>query len=369
MSAIYFPFLSCFIGFVLYVVFPHFFFSNDVDFSSNFRETYFLFNLSILILIFLFFVIKKISFSYVAEMPFNKSNFLLLLLLFSIFFKCFVFFLNLKTGLFFSGERFTFLPLTFLTLVDFFSIAAIIAFECQQPNKRLFLFTILLIIKFCEMFFIDGSRRGLLFALIPFFIYFSRKSVSSFLSISLVASSTLIFLLYFGSFRNETSWAISSFNYEFFISQIQHLDFINIYQAANQVHLSELFNLNGITFIKPFLLGMLSLLELQAPPTAILVANNIYGLDNMSINPGLFGEVFLNFGSFFILFIPFLFLYLSLISFLLNFSAKSYIAISYLSSSLFLLWRGQWESNVYLIFTVFLAYIFVRISKSFNRSV
>lgn len=352
--------LSCILGFVLYVVAPPLIdlIYNDTYLEGEFATSYFLFyTCSILLFAFTFFLLFSRKFAcrfFVVETFYSFVAIVFLV-------KATCIAIDIPTGVYFSGERNRFLPLAITSIVDIMFLTALIHLE-RSPlyrNSGLFLAGIFILFRFVEMVYIDGSRRGLLFAIWPFLFYACIK-LPLIYSIFLGAFSVFLVsvgLIVYGYIRNGG-------RLDEIVFDVKYLDFFNIYQANIEVYnymvsMASHENIyNGITYLKIFLVGMLNFFDLRSSPVSVFVADVIYGRPEMTINPGMFGEALVNFGIYYYLaLLPICFYFIFMVICSLQ-MGKSAFSTMLLSASSFLIWRGQFESCVYLIIPVFLNLIF-----------
>jgi hypothetical protein len=103
---------------------------------------------------------------------------------------------------------------------------------------------------------------------------------------------------------------------------------------------------------------MFNTFDIPSSPVSVFVADVIYGRPEMTINPGLFGEALLNFGTYYNLALLPLVFYFVLIAVCSSQMKKSAFSTMLLAASSFLIWRGQFESCVYLTLPVLFNLIF-----------
>jgi hypothetical protein len=352
--------ISCAFGFVLYVVVPPFIdlIYNDTYLEGEFSSSYHLFYTCVISLFTFIFLLlrRRFTFHFLAVESFYSFVGILFLV------KAICIAIDIPTGVYFTGERNRLLPLGIASIVDIMFLTAFIHLERSDryKNRGLFLAVIFILFRFVEMFYVDGSRRGLLFAIWPFLFYAYIKlpfMVSIFLG-AFIILFTLVGLTVYGAIRNGGNLS------DGYSLDIQYLDFFNIYQANLEVHnyiismAGDANVYNGVTYLKVFFVGMFNAFDIPSSPVSVFVADVVYDRPEMTINPGMFGEALVNFGIYYclaLLPLGLYFFYISVCSFHMK---KSAFSIMLLAASSFLIWRGQFESCIYITLPVFLNMIF-----------
>lgn len=351
----------------------YYIFSEDNNFSW-FPYLYLGFNFSVLSIGFLI-LSSNLNTENINFIPQKKiiHKFLWSLLYLLIFIKIIIFLMDLPGGLYFSGSRVRTAPLWLSSIVDYFFVAALILVELLSTSSfnKISLFVLFFLERAATTMLIDGSRRGLLIAILPIIFYLwnlrlFRKEREFYWKLILVSSIGCFFMFL-------QMWQVVRAGGDIsFLINFKDTDFNFIYEAAAMVFEYDFSNgtHDGITYIKPILFGLSSLFFDPKPPVSVFTANIIYGIPamDMTINPGIFGEAIINFGQQ-LAAISFVFLaiYLVYIKYVNEITFPSYIAISQLMGSLFLIWRGQFEQCFYLalppLMCVFALCLFARFRK------
>jgi hypothetical protein len=363
-KVVFYQVAACLTGYFFYVVIPFALYDGFID--AVFISSYISFYTSSIIV----FLISLVFFSSrhkVYRIPTTYPSFLIYL---AILLKFLVILYEIPFGILLTGSRDRYFPLILTSIIDLFFIFSIIIYEIKNiknPNKILIMLLLFLLLKCAELILIDGSRRGLLLPIISIILFSVKKlSLARLIQTLVLATLGAISLLIYGNIRNIQ---FDSISYDsLFTFSTNDIDFFNILSANIETinYYSYSSDLNyGLNFIKPFFFGLLSFVFQVPPPASVFVADKIYSVDGMTINPGLLGESFINFGPdfYFLALFP-LFLFFIFNKYVSSRLPPTCIGEGIFCFSFFLIWRGQFENCFYLTVPCFLVLIFLKFKLS-----